>query len=327
MGPDHLVSDYGFGEYSMDGYTVQGRASGFYDVTPVLGVQGDVLLTYDNIDNGSGDTERRAIDLALHGFYREADKFLVGTFVQLGRDGLYYNGNHLVDADRAYLGAEAQAYIDNLTLYVQGGLQQMSYDQSNAPSFDGWFGSVEARYFLTPDFRIDAHAGLSTLSDDNYGYEFKTSNIGFGAEYKFEDRPMSLFAKYDFINSKYDSPGRDGSLDQHRILVWRDLRHRGGHLVEPRPRRPGRSNPVESRAHECGFRTDLGLRPESRSFQSGRQSRDCRPDFSALSPARPRDAISATLFSPQFAVIRAPSGIRMTVTATCKAGSIGRSEG
>ncbi len=245
VGPDHLVSDYGFGEYSMDGYTVQGRATGFYDVTPVLGVQGDVLLTYDNIDNGSGDTERRAIDLALHGFYREADKFLIGTFVQLGRDGLYYNGNHLVDADRAYLGAEAQAYIDNLTLYAQGGLQQMSYDESNAPSFDGWFGSVEARYFLTPDFRIDAHAGLSTLSDDNYGYEFKTSNIGFGAEYKFEDSPMSLFAKYDFINSKYDSPGPDGSLDQHRILFGATFAIEEDTLLS-RDRAGPPLNPVES---------------------------------------------------------------------------------
>ncbi len=38
---------------------------------------------------------------------------------------------------------------------------------------DGWFGSIEARYFLTPDLRIEAHVGAS-VNEINYLFETAT---------------------------------------------------------------------------------------------------------------------------------------------------------
>lgn len=205
---------------SVDGYGGEGRASGTYQFTPVLGVQGDVVLGLDRLDNGLFEYDRSSIDLALHGFYRDPERFLIGTFAQFGRDTLSSGGPSSVSLDRTYFGGEAQFFVDSLTLYAQGGMQTLSYaDIPAAPELDGLFGSLEARYFLTPDFRIDAHAGLSTLTDGVVPTTTATTlNAGVGAEYRFENLPVSLFATYDYYHTTYDY-APDFSIDDHRVMV------------------------------------------------------------------------------------------------------------
>ena len=202
-----------------DGYTAEGRASGTYQFTPALGVQGDVVLGLDHLDSGMYVYDRSTNDVALHGFYRDPERFLIGTFAQLGRDTHDFGGPSSVSWDRSYFGGEAQLFVDGLTLYAQGGIQKITYVDILGPEYDGHFGSLEARYFLTPDLRIDAHAGLSTLTYDiGPGWTMTTLNLGVGAEYRLENVPVSVFAVYDCFTSTYDdSPGY--SATDHRFMI------------------------------------------------------------------------------------------------------------
>lgn len=214
-GPFNDVITFGSDEETLTGYAVRGAASGVYNFTPVLGVQGDISFAYTSVEDDA--LGRQEIDGALHGFYREPDNFLVGGFVQLGRDTYLFDGDDIGSADRAYVGGEAQVYLDNLTLYAQGGMQQLTPNADFVPTFNGWFGQLEARYFLSPDFRIEAYVGANTLSFAS-DFTFTTLNLGIGAEYKLENLPVSLFAAYDFRNTTIDDDDAP-SFGEHRVLV------------------------------------------------------------------------------------------------------------
>ena len=217
-GPLHAQFDFDPATFSQSGYGARGLASGVIEVTPVLGIQGDVLLGLDHFESDFDEYDRSTMDVALHGFYRDPERFLAGTFVQLGRDTVSHSfGDDTMD--RVYFGGEAQVFVGDLTLYAQGGLQQFSFP--DVPDFkqNGWFGTLEARYFLTPDLRIEAHAGLSKLSYDvGFDITATTVNLGIGAEYRLENLPVSLFASLDCFNLTYQPIG-DFSMDHQRLLV------------------------------------------------------------------------------------------------------------
>lgn len=216
------------------GYAVRGAASGVYNFTPALGVQGDVLFAYSDIDG----VQTQEIDGALHGFFREPGSFLVGGFVQLGRDNYFLDGADDGSTDSAYIGGEAQIYLDSLTLYGQAGMQQITLEDY-IPTVSGWFGRLEARYFLTPDLRVEAHAGFDTQSIVS-ALTATTLRVGVGAEYKLENQPISLFATYDFSTSTNNQV--DASISEHRVLLGAKFalgeeslldRDRGGASLSP----------------------------------------------------------------------------------------------
>lgn len=211
--------EFGGSSDSIDGYAVEALLSGAIMLTPVLGVQGDIQFTSRTLDDSGNDVTMSSFDGALHGFYREADKFLVGGFVQIGRDELSYGSSDDSNVDRAYVGGEAQVYFDNLTLYGQAGMQQ--FDTGSGPmsiGLSGWFVNAEARYFLTPNLRIEARAGFSTLDFDIMSATFDTATLGVGIEYKFDELPVSLFAKYDYATTSVDVAPSPTQND-HRFLV------------------------------------------------------------------------------------------------------------
>lgn len=223
-GLDNLKISYGGDSETADGSALQFLASGVYMFTPVLGVQGDIRAAFRTYEQDELEIEDTSLDGAVHGFYREEDQFLVGAFFQFGGNQLSSDMYEL-DVSRKYAGAEAQVYLDNLTLYGQLGLQQSDLSQEDLSlPMDGWFGSVEARYFLTPDLRIEAHVGAS-VNEISYLFEtatLTTVNVGIGAEYKLENLPVSLFATYDLhsTTADYDSlPGDSPTFDEHRLLV------------------------------------------------------------------------------------------------------------
>ena len=101
-------------------------------------------------------------------------------------------------------------------------MQQQEWSQSGyGLGTNGWFGSLEARYFLTPDLRIEAHVGVSSYDLDFIEtVTFTTVSAGIGAEYKLENLPVSLFASYDFYSTSYDYNGGPApTLDEHRLMV------------------------------------------------------------------------------------------------------------
>lgn len=221
-GPTGMEVDFGSSSENIDGYAVEALLSGAIMLTPVLGVQGDIRFTSRTLEESGDEMTTKSFDGALHGFYRETDKFLVGGFVQIGRDGVSYNSSSDGTIDRAYVGGEAQVYLDNLTLYGQAGMQQFDTGSGGSPSIglSGWFANAEARYFLTPNLRIEARAGFSTLELDIALATFDTVTVGAGIEYKFDTLPVSLFAQYDYSTSTVDAPmGGEPTVGDHRFLV------------------------------------------------------------------------------------------------------------
>lgn len=206
------------GSADLEGYQVRGSVSASYNFTPVLGVQGDVVVRFDTSESEGTELNVTGLDGALHAFYRDPSRFLLGGFVQIGRDNLEIEGGPETSADRSYLGVEGQVFLDQFTVYGQLGLQNMSPEYSEADA-EGWFVTAELRYFLTPDFKIEAHAGRSELNTDfGANLQIETVNVGFGAEYKFADLPFSVFGQYDFTTSSINAVP-DSSVDSHRVLV------------------------------------------------------------------------------------------------------------
>lgn len=253
-GIDNVSYDFDGDGESFDGSAVQVLASGVYMFTPVLGAQGDVVVGWREHDLDGATLDSNHIDGALHGFYREADRFLVGSFFQVGRDEQSDESFEL-DVSRKYAGAEAQLYLDNLTLYGQAGWQQMEQEIAGTSiGADGFFGSFEARYFLTPDLRIDGHVGVATWEQSfPFDVTLTTVNLGVGAEYKLENLPVSLFASYDYYTSNYDvdfSP----AIDRHRVLVGAKIAI-GEETLLDRDRNGASLKPVEAPFFGPGFST------------------------------------------------------------------------
>lgn len=239
---------------SFDGSAVQLLASGVYMFTPTLGAQGDVVVGWREHDLNGATLDSNHIDGALHGFYREADRFLVGSFFQVGRDEQSVESFEL-NVSRKYAGAEAQVYLDNLTLYGQAGWQQMQQEISTFDiKADGFFGSFEARYFLTPDLRIDGHIGVSTWEQSiPIDVTLTTVNLGIGAEYKLENLPISLFASYDYYTSTYDQTFAP-TIDRHRLLVGAKIAIGEDSLLD-RDRNGASLKPVDAPFFGPGFST------------------------------------------------------------------------
>ena len=201
----------------VDGWAIEALASGAYMFTSVLGAQGDVRFMQRTLSDSSDELTTSSFDGALHGFYRE-EGFLVGGFVQVGRDDYDFNGSDQGEADRSYLGAEAQIFVDSLTLYGQGGMQRYEAGSSPSLGLSGWFGSLEARYFLTPNFSIESRIGVSSLDFEIASVTSTTVSAGIGAEYKLDNMPLSLFASYDFASTSFDL-GPDADIRDHRFLI------------------------------------------------------------------------------------------------------------
>jgi len=178
--------------------TATGMAGGLsaaLDITPSIGVQGDVVLRHETIDRW-GDDSFNGGDLALHLYYSDPEIFALGVFGQVGRDASSLN----YIWDRVHLGVEAQLYLGDLTLYGQAGRIQLQRPRDTTP-FVGWFASGEVAYYITPDFKVEAHGGVTRTQ--LFYYDSDALNVGLGAEYKFEDTPFSIFGSYDYFRSHF----------------------------------------------------------------------------------------------------------------------------
>lgn len=258
-GPGQVSLNSMGSDVTLDGYGVVGLLSGAYNFTPVLGVQGDLLIRFSNVEEGGDELTTTSLDGALHGFYREPEKLLLGGIVQIGQDTPEFNGIEGANATRSLVGAEGQAFFDQFTAYGQLGLQKLAIDGSD-DDLDGWFITGEVRYFLTPDFKLELHAGRSELNADlgSLNVQIETLNVGVGAEYKLADLPFSIFGKYDYSTTTV-SLTDDGSFDTHRVLVGLKF-NLGDDSLQDRDRNGASLKPVDFGSNTNLF-TSLGSPP------------------------------------------------------------------
>lgn len=196
-----------------NGLTVTGGASVAYQSASMLGFQGDVVLSrlqQTQYNNTGVDLQG---DVAGHVFYRQPGSFLIGAIGQFGADN-ETNPFEDFSFQRAYGGAEAQVYAGNVTLYGQVAAERVT----GSDYVDtGYVATAEARYFLTPNFKIEGHVGIDHLdygAPDEGESQYKA---GLGAEYRLDAMPLSVFAQYDFTH--YAEENSSFTENDNRILV------------------------------------------------------------------------------------------------------------
>jgi hypothetical protein len=214
-------------------FTPHWRGSGVIDLGSGLGLQGDIAYQSYRFDTDLPATYNFAdMTGALHLFYRDPNAYLVGGFVQVTQQSQFYSadGDDPYDVrTRSIAGAEGQVFLDNLTLYGQAGL--MHEDLGNdSYTQTGVFLTGQARYFLTPDFKVDLHGMAARLSGSPLpgNPDFTKAGIGIGAEFKLPDSPLSTFAALDY--TRIDSYYYDH--DETRVSVGLKVNFGTGSLLE-----------------------------------------------------------------------------------------------
>lgn len=172
---------------------------------PVAGrwnLQGDV--TYDRI--WSDDRHLGGIGGAVHGYYRDPDRFAAGVFAA-------YESYDFGGGGSAYdyaIGPEAQVYFGNLTVYGQASIGQLNLESFDA---DQWGVRGVVRYFIQKNFRLDAELAFNRtdigVNEDIFGAALQ-------AMYRFDDTPWSLFGRYQF---EHTNIGSFDAGDTHKFLI------------------------------------------------------------------------------------------------------------
>lgn len=239
------------------GLSAEAASSFEYNLTDHLGVQGDAVARYWNhkapvvppYGASYGSTDH-IYDFAAHGFYRNTSG-LFGVFGQVSHDtqhnyalGEYYSDTPDDIYDTVYLGVEGQLFVGDATFYGQLAHAHQTHGDETG-SADGWVGRGEIRYFLQPDFKVNAHLQYGTLSDNGSDGSQTATIAGLGAEYRFSGSPISLTADADFIKYKFDWGGGDGYTQSGtRVLIGLKFNF-GSQTLEARDRTGASLSPLE----------------------------------------------------------------------------------
>jgi hypothetical protein len=183
-------------------------------VSGSLGLQLDVsYLGVDFEDLGRVNT----LGGRAHLFTRN-EAFLLGGFVAATRTSFEDSTPIESDSVSGYaLGVEGQSYLGPVTLGAA--LSWAVGDEEDDE--EGFAVEGEARYFVSPDFSVEAGVGYADADDDG------ATTLSLGAEYKFGASPFSLRA--EFANADLDG------LDSQTFLIG--LRVNGAGTLLDRDRR------------------------------------------------------------------------------------------
>ena len=204
-----------------------------------ISIQTDVKYEYNtNATEDPADIDvfgpRFSYQFATHGSWRDPSRGLFGAFGGMGSlDSSVQFGSFR--QDHRFVGGEAQIYIDNITLYGQGGYIETANDIFGLD--DGFFARGVVRYFPTSDSRIQLEG---TYLNMDY------INATFG-----DMEAFSVKARYDFLLAGmpvvgdtpvyvgYRGTFRDNcafgeDLDDHTIMVGTSYSFSGDRLTVDR---------------------------------------------------------------------------------------------
>jgi hypothetical protein len=154
-----------------------------------LSIQNDVKYEY-NDQSGSDPLDsvgpRFSYQFAGHLSWRDPSAGLFGVFGGAGTT----NTGLIGDTDFAFVGGEFQFYMDNITLYGQGGYIDYSsenlLDNGNKLGGygldDGYFVRGVMRWFVTNDSRLEIEGSYFNSDFEHHG---STDAFSFGARYDF----------------------------------------------------------------------------------------------------------------------------------------------
>jgi hypothetical protein len=187
-------------------------------VVGIFGAQAD--LAYHNFsdrvsyDGGHYGYHGDGMIATGHVFAR-TDQWLLGAFVGSDDAGLGKTQGG---------GIEGQYYLGKLTLMGSLGAASQTYEYDDGFKPYVVSGRIDARYFITDDLMVGAHAGYmdgsNSYRDGDYHEQYKAPGlwtVGVGAEYKIPSTPFTVTANYEHGDSTirdsyyYEGEGDHGS--------------------------------------------------------------------------------------------------------------------
>jgi hypothetical protein len=239
FGGDDCSSD----TFRVNGWALGGAGRANYWMTHEVSVQVDAQAegTSYEISGGGGHFSSHSYLVGGHWSWRNPQQYLFGLFGGVGDAGSAFSSTQSSQR-HGLIGAEAQWYWNQFTLYAQGGYDT-TLGSTDAflfvDSINAWFIRGTGRYFVNPNFLIEgtvayANGNIDSTFDPSQG--FQTWTWGVKGEWRLPIAPFSVFAKYQGSATKYDTVFFDGdSFDtkvrDHRVLLGLKL-HMGDKTLQ-----------------------------------------------------------------------------------------------
>src|SRR5262249_21596720 len=136
------------------GWALGGAGRANYWIARDLSVQVDAQAEGTSYDSpsGNGRFSTHSYLAGGHLSWRSPQQSLFGLFAAAGdAGGAGFNGN----SRHGLIGAEAQWYWNQFTLYAQGGYDTTLGSGSDTDNINAWFLRGTGRYFINPNFLIE----------------------------------------------------------------------------------------------------------------------------------------------------------------------------
>jgi hypothetical protein len=220
---------------SNDGWALGGAGRANYWFSHNMSVQVDAQAEGTSYDLGGGDGHFSTHSYLVGGHlsWRDPRQYLFGVFAAAGdAGGSFLSSRHGV------IGAEAQWYWNQFTLYAQGG-----YDSTvsnivfgEVDNIHAWFIRGTGRYFVDPNFLLE---GTVMYANGDIDFNFGDPSFGFEtwtwqakAEWRLPTAPFSIFARYQGSETKVDALfGDNFKVKDQRVLVGLKL-HMGDKTLQ-----------------------------------------------------------------------------------------------
>jgi hypothetical protein len=220
-----------------NGWALGGAGRGNYWIGRDMSVQVDAQAEGTSYDfPGGGHFSTHSYLVGGHWSWRNPQQYLFGLFGGVGDAG----GNGLfVDSQRhGLIGAEAQWYWQQFTLYAQVGYDTTLGDAGFVDTMNAWFVRGTGRYFINPNFLIEgtvtyANGSVDFINSGNPSIDFQTWTWGVKGEWRFANAPFSVFAKYQGSETTYDDSWAtfNAKVTDHRVLLGLKL-HLGDRTLQ-----------------------------------------------------------------------------------------------
>lgn len=207
-----------------------------------LSIQSDVKYEYNTYATESfPDNDvfgpRYSFHGAVHVSWRDPSRGLFGIF---GGAGTSNFGGFSTDA--GFVGGEAQFYLDNITLYAQGGYVDFRPDASGGLLDEGFFARGVFRWFMADGSRIQLE-GTYLNSDYDVAVFGDMEAFSVGARYDFTLASLpvigdtQLYVGYRGVfrdNCTNPTGGSGVEIDDHTIMIGTSYSFSGDRLTVDR---------------------------------------------------------------------------------------------
>ena len=216
--------DFGYGDERFNGWALGGAGRGNYWLNNGMSVQVDAQAEGTSYEIANGHRSAQSYLVGSHLSWRNPQQSLYGVFGGAGDAG---------DQRHGLIGAEAQWYWNQFTLYGQGGYDStLGTVGGNIDSENAWFLRGVGRYYINPNFLVEGTVMYANGSIDfihGQSQDFQTWSWGVKGEWRLATAPFSLFAKYQGSELKYDDV--DFKVTDHRVLLGLKL-HLGDRTLQ-----------------------------------------------------------------------------------------------